>query len=272
MHRILLEASQHADNAFITLTYSDETLPTSGSLIPEHLTLWLKKLRKAIYPARVRYYAVGEYGAETQRPHFHVALFGYPSCRRGTTRLGLKGEMVNAELKCCSSCDLIYETWLNGGIYVGALQQKSAQYIAQYVMKKMTGMQDPRLHGRWPEFSRMSLKPGIGLGAMHDVANELLKFNLETTLDDVPVVLRHGKKQLPLGRYLRSKLRTMIGREENASEKAIQKQQEEVLPLQVLAKNDPENPSLKSQILKQRQQINASIEARENILKSKGKI
>jgi len=272
MHRILLEASQHADNAFVTLTYSDETLPTSGSLIPEHLTHWFKRLRKEIYPARVRYYAVGEYGTESQRPHYHIALFGYSQCLRGQSRFGLKDQMVNADLKCCEHCDLIYKTWEKGGIFVGALEAKSAQYVAGYVMKKMTSMRDMRLNGRWPEFARMSLKPGIGDGAMHDVANELLKFNLENTQDDVPVVLRHGKKLLPLGRHLRGRLRMMIGKEKNAPESALQKQQAEMRPLQILARQDKENVSLKSQIVLSRKTQNASAEAREKIHKSKRKL
>lgn len=272
MNRMLLEASQHVDNAFITLTYSDETLPSSGSLIPEHLTLFLKSLRKQLSPARVRYYAVGEYGTKTQRPHFHLALFGYPNCLRGSSRLGLKDEMVNDVLKCCSNCDRIYQAWGRGGIYVGALEQKSAQYVAQYVMKKMTSMSDPRLNGRWPEFSRMSLKPGLGKLAMFDVANELLKYNLENTLDDVPVVLRHGKKMLPLGRYLRRELRKMIGRSPDAPEGALKKQQEEMLVLQILAKGSSENPSLKSQVVLSRLTKNRSAEAKENIFKSRGKI
>lgn len=272
MHRILLEAYQHADNAFITLTYSDETLPTSGSLIPEDLTRWLKRLRFEIRPARVRYYAVGEYGTESQRPHYHIAMFGYPNCRRGQSRLGLKERMVNKDFKCCSSCDLIYKTWEKGGVFVGALEAKSAQYVAGYVMKKMTSQRDYRLNGRHPEFARMSLKPGIGDGAMHDVANELLKFNLDSTQDDVPVVLRHGKKLLPLGRHLRRRLRTMIGKEADAPEAALQRQAEEMRPLQILAKQDKENVSLKSQIVLSRQNKNASLEAREKIHKSKGKI
>lgn len=272
MNRILLEASQHADNAFITLTYSDEISPNSFSLIPEHLTLWLKSLRKAIAPARVRYYAVGEYGTKNQRPHYHVILFGYPNCLRGATRLGLKEEFVNEHIRCCPSCDLIYDTWRRGGIYVGAVESKSAQYVAQYVMKKMTSMNDPRLNGRWPEFSRMSLRPGLGKTAMFDVANELMKYNLENTLDDVPVVLRHGKKMLPLGRYLRRQLRTMIGRSPDAPEGALKKQQEEMLVLQILAKNSTENPSLKSQVKLSRITKNLSAEAREQIFKSKGKL
>lgn len=92
--------------------------------------------------------------------------------------------------------------------------------MAGYVMKKM-GVTDPRLFGRYPEFARMSLKPGIGLGMMDEVASSMLQFDLETTESDVPVALRHGKKLLPLGTYLRRKLRQRIGRDEKTPQVEI---------------------------------------------------
>lgn len=52
---------------------------------------------------------------------------------------------------------------------------------------------------------------------MHEVASTLMQHGLDKTIRDVPVALAYeGNKQLPLGRYLRRKLRTMIGREVNA--------------------------------------------------------
>lgn len=271
-HRILLEASQSVDNAFITLTYSDETLPSSLSLMPEHLQLWLKKFRKAISPARVRFYAVGEYGEQTQRPHYHVILFGYPNCRRGQSRFGLMPRLVNKEHRCCDRCDLIADTWALGGIFVGALEMKSAQYVAGYVMKKMTHMQDERLNGRWPEFARMSRRPGLGVGAMHDVADVLMRFNLDTSQPDVPSVLAHGRKQLPLGRHLRTKLREMIGKEENAPPEVLRQINQEMLILQQGSIDAKEAKSIK-QIVKERDLGKVQqIEVRQQIHSSKRKI
>lgn len=271
-HRILLEASQYVDNAFITLTYSDETLPASQSLIPEHFQLFMKRFRKAILPARVRFYGVGEYGDQSQRPHYHAALFGFPNCRRGQSRFGLHPRMVDSEHKCCDVCDLIAITWQKGGIFVGALEMKSAQYVAGYVMKKMTSSRDYRLNGRHPEFARMSLKPGIGVGAMHDVADVLMRFNLDTSEADVPSVLAHGRKQLPLGRTLRTKLRKMIGKEENAPLEVLRKINQEMLVLQQGSIDNKEARSLK-QILKDRDEGKiASLEAREQIFQSRKKL
>lgn len=272
MHRILLEASQHADNAFITLTYSDETLPSSGSLIPEHLQLWFKRLRKEISPARVRYYAVGEYGTESQRPHYHIAMFGYPNCLRGQSRFGLKERMVNGRFKCCSSCDLIYRTWEKGGIFVGALEAESAQYVAGYVMKKMTSMQDPRLNGRWPEFARMSLRPGLGVNAMHDVADTLMRFNLEVSQPDVPSVLAHGKKNLPLGRFLRTKLRLMTGKDEHAPPEVLRQINEDMLVMQQASIDNKEAKSLKKLLQERDAGRIAQIENREKMMSKRKKI
>lgn len=272
MHRILLEASQFVDNAFITLTYSDETLPSSGSLMPEDLQNWLKRFRKLIEPARVRYYAVGEYGETTWRPHYHAVLFGYPNCLRGQSRFGLHPRMVDEKHKCCVNCDRIAATWRKGGVFVGALEANSAQYVAGYVMKKMTSSRDFRLNGRHPEFARMSLKPGIGVNAMHDVADVLMRFNLDTTQPDVPSVLQHGRKQLPLGRTLRVKLRKMIGKDEHAPKEVLDKINREMLVLQQGSIDNKEARSLKKIIQDRDAGKVASIEARQSILASRKKL
>lgn len=191
----MLEAARHQHCCFVTLTYDDENLPAGGTLVPKHVTDWLKRLRKHIYPVKVRYYAVGEYGDLSWRPHYHVALFG----------LGLEH----------SEC--IEKTWRYGMIHVGTLTRESAQYVAGYVTKKMTTKDDARLNGRHPEFARMSKgkgEGGIGREAMKDVANAF--FDREgakyiNSTGDVPVILQHGAQRLPLGRYLRAKLREDLG-------------------------------------------------------------
>lgn len=108
-------------------------------------------------------------------------------------------------------------------------------YVAGYINKKMTRASDPRLEGRRPEFARMSLRPGLGLGMMHDLASSLMEHSLEKTLVDVPAVLAHGRTNYPLGRYLRRKLRTFIGREANAPEEALSASKERLRPLREAA-------------------------------------
>lgn len=216
VHRIMLEAALHKDNAFVTLTYSPDKLtmvPGPGglpTLVPADLRNFLKRLRKALEPARIRYFAAGEYGDRTELPHFHLAIFGLATCWHGRSTYSA------TRTNCCPSCDLIRDTWGNGLVYLGTLEDDSAQYIAGYVLKKMTSSTDTRLAGRHPEFARMSNRPGIGADMMHEVASTLLNFNLETTQADVPVSLRHGSRQLPLGRYLTGKLRSYVGKDPGA--------------------------------------------------------
>lgn len=157
-----------------------------------------------IEPVRVRYYAVGEYGDETFRPHYHIALFGYPSCVRGRTDHRAKF--------CCGSCQTVKDAWQLGGVDLGELNKDTAQYISGYVTKKMTKGDDKRLNGRYPEFSRMSRRPGVGATAMEDVASSLMRHSdVALVGGDVPTALVHGRKAMPLGRYLRRCLRKELG-------------------------------------------------------------
>lgn len=109
-------------------------------------------------------------------------------------------------------CDVVRDTWKLGNIFLGELTEKSAQYIAGYVLKKMTSVEDKRLNGRFPEFARMSLRPGIGANAVERICGALDGIDYGI---DVPVGLRHGARVLPLGRYLRRRLRVALGKDVN---------------------------------------------------------
>jgi len=238
-HRIMLEAAQYKENAFVTLTYSDEKCPRNNSLDPKHLQDFIKRLRKSA-TAKLRYYAVGEYGGATGRPHYHLALFNHQSCQYGLTR-ERKGR-----ISCCPQCDSLALVWGMGKIQLGTLEEKSAAYIGGYVSKKYTRAQSS--DGRNPQFTRMSLKPGIGLGLMHDVASTLMQHSLEGKLIDVPISLRHGTHQWPLGRYLRRKLRTFIGRPANAPPEVLELQRLELQTLRETAWTN--QTSLTTEVLK----------------------
>lgn len=204
----MLEATQHGDNSFITLTYNEAHKPLCNSVQIRDYQLFLKRLRK--HHGKFRYFLVGEYGETNHRPHYHAILFGYPTCTHGGTTY------TKYRSRCCSNCDTISDLWSLGQVHLGNVTPESIQYVCGYVTKKMTNKLDPRLEGRNPEFARMSLNPGIGLNFMHEVANTFLSFDLETRQADVPVSLSHGMKKLPLGRYLRRKLRLMVGHDEKA--------------------------------------------------------
>ena len=60
---------------FLTLTYSDEHLPMNydiPTLSKVHYTNFLKRLRNYV---SFRFYGVGEYGSESNRPHYHFLMF-----------------------------------------------------------------------------------------------------------------------------------------------------------------------------------------------------
>ena len=74
--RLVHEAQLHPTSAwFVTLTYDDGSLPDNGSLDPRDLQLFLKKLRRK-HRRKLRYYACGEYGDASDRPHYHLVLYG----------------------------------------------------------------------------------------------------------------------------------------------------------------------------------------------------
>lgn len=215
VHRLLLEGMLHAESSFVTVTYSDDRLPCledgTATLRRKDYRDWLKRLREKmcrIVPGwKLRFFLVGEYGEENGRPHFHAALFGYKGCEFGDWFL-YSGQRVR-ECKCVS-CGIIRSTWGMGRIHQGVVERKSAQYMAGYTVKGLTGEDDKRLRGREPEFARMSLRPGIGADAMHNVARTIGSFKLAES-GDVPSALRNGSRILPLGRYLHERLRSVVG-------------------------------------------------------------
>lgn len=172
------ESQLHQDNAFITLTYNDENLPVDRSISKRELQLFVKRLRKAIAPKKIRFFACGEYGSKekTFRPHYHAIIFGYDFPDR------VLHTKKNGHLLFTSK--LLDSAWQHKGhALIGAVTFESAAYVARYVTKKRKGKDtrvDPHT-GRmqtenydvvnpvtgevWqvePEFCLMSRRPGIG--------------------------------------------------------------------------------------------------------------
>lgn len=261
----MLETNLHTDNAFVTLTYSDDNLVLGDgrpSLEPVHLQLFLKRLRKSYEPIRLRYFGCGEYGDKTERPHYHLALFNYPTCV-------YFGSRYQTRASCCENCDRVLAAWGLGHVMLGTLTPDSAQYISGYVTKKMTGKADLRLLGRHPEFARMSLRPGIGAGFVPEIAASLIAHNLEYSIEDVPVALRHGKRLLPLGRYLRGRLREAIGRDKKTPQAVLQAQAAELSAMRKIAW-DTKKP-LQEVLAETIGSLEDSLSARSKIHKGKGK-
>lgn len=221
--RLMLESYTSSDSCFATVTYDNDHLPKTvwtnhdgkiyqPGLYPKDATDWLKRLRLALAPKKIRYFLAGEYGDETWRPHYHAALFGVSALQ----------------------ASIVQDTWGMGHTVSGDLTPESSAYIAGYVTKKMTKKTDARLAGRYPEFTRMSLKPGLGAKAMEEFANAIKKDSYQSLLDsgDVPFQFRDGGNLRLFGTYLRRRLRGELGYESTkAPQIALDKYRKEMLQL-----------------------------------------
>lgn len=165
--RLKHEASCWDHNFFVTLTYSDECLPPFAGLDVSHLQKFMKRLRKSFVGQEltsdsrrpIRFFAAGEYGTTTDRPHFHVALFNlrFPEWRLGKTE--------TPELE---------RLWPLGSHQLRPFDGAAAAYIAGYAVKKVRGKLEREARygavdtatGEWlerpREFVVMSRRPGIG--------------------------------------------------------------------------------------------------------------
>ncbi len=126
--RCMHEASLHEDNCLVNLTYSDEHLPPSRSLCKADLQKFFKRLRKK-FGTGVRYFACGEYGDESARPHYHALLFNFkfPDC--------VFDKLSPTGCRLYRS-ELLEDRWRLGLSNVGDVTFKSAAYVARYCMKK----------------------------------------------------------------------------------------------------------------------------------------
>lgn len=174
--RCMHEAHLHEENYFVTFTYNDDNLPYNNSLVPRHLTLFFKRLRKK---QNVRYYSCGEYGDKLGRPHYHAIIFNL--------RLDdLLPYSYNDGNRLYTS-NLLSKLWYHeetreilGNVYIGHVTFESSAYVSRYILKKQLGQNSLKLYyeestdtyydketgqdyvGEIPEFVRMSRRPGIG--------------------------------------------------------------------------------------------------------------
>jgi hypothetical protein len=157
--RCMHEASLHVDNSFITLTYDDAHLPESGSLQYRDFQLFMKLLRKRV-DVPVRFYMCGEYGEKFGRPHYHSILFGYGFRDRSYYRTLPSGSKIYQS-------KFLESLWPKGFSSLGDVTFDSAAYVARYCItdrgrEYICDSDSGELLERPREFTRMSLKPGIG--------------------------------------------------------------------------------------------------------------
>jgi len=129
--RIAHEAKQWESNAFITLTYNDENLPGWSGLQYQDLTKFWKRLRKE--KGSLRYYAVGEYGDKSLRPHYHACVFGHDFTEDKI--------IIREQPSRLWTSPMLEKAWGLGQVSVGALNFETARYTASYVTKKLKSKQ-----------------------------------------------------------------------------------------------------------------------------------
>lgn len=148
--RCCLEAALYEHNSFITLTYDNEHLPSDKLLVKKDLQDFFKRLR--YYCGDFRYFACGEYGEITRRPHYHALLFGLHF------RNGKFYKLVNG--RPYFTDELLSKAWPKGLAIAGAVDSGSISYVTGYVEKKQ--VDHDWFNYKVKPFSLMSRKPGIG--------------------------------------------------------------------------------------------------------------
>lgn len=129
--RIAHEATLWPTSSFLTMSYADEHLPRYNSLNYDHLEKFWKRLRKHL--GELRYYAVGEYGDISLRPHYHACLFGHDFTENSVILTETPHRTwVNEKLT---------RMWGYGRVVIGQLNYQTARYTASYVTKKLRAKQ-----------------------------------------------------------------------------------------------------------------------------------
>ena len=154
--RCVLESLGHENNYFLTLTYDDDHLPSSGALQREDVQKFLKRFRARF--GKVRYFGCGEYGTKNKRPHYHLILFG-----ANITDLRHVGNGLYES-------KIVKEIWPFGFHYLGFVSYASCNYVAQYSTKKVVGDVSD-------EFLMASTDPGIGYDWCKEHLSKVLEYD-----------------------------------------------------------------------------------------------
>lgn len=192
--RLTHERSMSEDCCFITLTYDDEHLPKTdcaswsdgsrpilwrgddfgiATLLPADVQKFMKRLRRHleyvpkkktevrdhVESGKIRYFAVGEYGGKTKRPHYHILIFGWkPSDLK--VHQWKKGYTIYRSAQ-------IEKLWTYGFSTIGDVNAGVAKYCARYVTKKYARLESKCVEENWacPEFTLQSVRNG-GMGSL----------------------------------------------------------------------------------------------------------
>lgn len=162
--RCMHEKRLHNAAAFLTLTYNDKNLPANNSLVKEDLTNFMKRLRHETGTG-LRFFACGEYGEKTSRPHYHVLLLNYNFPDLAVATSGPTYSMYKSAT--------LSKLWTAGHHVIGDVTFESAAYVARYCVKKNQNGKTVS-DGRVPEYLVMSRRPGLGAGYFDKYKSELI--------------------------------------------------------------------------------------------------
>lgn len=190
--RLTKEFESSISAYFLTLTYDDEKLPSRTVVMDDVVEeiqcvskrdcqLFLKRLRKAIQPYKIRYYLVSEYGPKTLRPHYHMLLFNFPP-----------------ELK--NKIDKIVENaWNNGFVTIDRVNAARIAYVCSYCMDNSSL---PSQFVR--NFVLCSRRPGLGCSYLDN--ERIVSYHVDNLVGYTTSVCNGKAYKTPLPRYYRSKL------------------------------------------------------------------
>nr|QJB19775.1 MAG: replication initiator protein [Microvirus sp.] len=180
---------------FLTLTYAEAPISNNNfmTLVKRDFQNFIKRLRKA-HPkgSKISYYAVGEYGGQTWRPHYHAIIFNVDS------------ELIE---KCWNKNSIPFDVFdphvkISGiaGIWQADPDVNDANiaYVCKYLHK---GRRIPihKNDDRVPEFSLMSKNFGLNY-----LTPEIIRYHLADP-DRMYVTLEDGVK-LAMPRYYRDRI------------------------------------------------------------------
>ena len=176
--RMLQQQEVSLSAHFVTLTYDTRTVPISSNgfltLRKRDFQLYMKRLRKLCPNETLKYYAVGEYGTNNRRPHYHAIIFNVP------------------ELSYFS------EAWELGAVHIGQVSGDSIAYTMKYIDKLNYKPAHAR-DDREPEFPLMS--KGLGSSYLSPERIAYHKADLSRMFCTKP-----GGHTIALPRYYRNKI------------------------------------------------------------------
>lgn len=234
--RLMEEEKVSMSSYFITLTYDNDNCRITDkkwpTLVKDDLQRFFKRVRKthnsrkgkAIILSKryqavrngwkynslfkpLKYYAVGEYGSETFRPHYHIILFN------AELELIIGKQMADAvnrgDIQLDGKLPFKSDRWLYGHITIGEVNHASVGYTLKYISKEKRiplHKNDDRL----PEFACMSKRLGRSY-----LSQQTLNWHKADLLNRMYVPIEDGKK-IAMPRYYKDKIYSELEREQVA--------------------------------------------------------